>query len=345
MSAPDRILVIHLRQLGDVLLTSALLEDLRQAYPDATIDFLTSARAEELVRGNPFASEIIVFDRARPMQSVRDLRMRRYELVFDFQASMRTALITLAVGAPRRVGWDKRGRALAYTECAPRTFPEEYVVRQRQRLLEFAGIAVHPRRPRIYLDSEERAGAAKAVAALQTPKGAPRVGLVLNARAVGATWPVERFAELATRLASGGAAPVVLSTIDDDARVKGCLRLAPGTVRGDFRGLRQFAAALGAFDLIVSGDTGPAHFAMAVGTPTVTLYGAASATLWNPGLPTTVAVSSPRAQCAACARRASRLDTSHTCMREIDVPAVEAAVRGLLASVSAPAALRTIVLQ
>jgi ADP-heptose:LPS heptosyltransferase len=84
--------------------------------------------------------------------------------------------------------------------------------------------------------------------------------------------------------------------------------------------------------MVICGSTGPSHMAMAVGTPTITLFGADSSTTWNAGLATTVAVDSPRLTCAACASGASRMAPTHTCMMEIQVTEVAERARALLAA-------------
>jgi ADP-heptose:LPS heptosyltransferase len=111
---PERILVIQLQQLGDVLLTAPLLEDLREAFPAATIDFLTRPLAADLLEGNPFASNIVRYDGRRPVGMLRDIRARGYGMLFDFQSNGRSAAIVLASGAPRRVGWMKGPRSIVW---------------------------------------------------------------------------------------------------------------------------------------------------------------------------------------------------------------------------------------
>src|SRR6478609_8863906 len=120
----ERILLIQLRRLGDVILSTALLDDLRRALPNASVDMLVGAA--------------------------------HYDAVFDIQGSMRTAMITRASGAPLRVGWKVRAAPLAYTHALARGGAAEYVVRRRRRLLELVGIEVGTSLPRIALSERER---------------------------------------------------------------------------------------------------------------------------------------------------------------------------------------------
>jgi ADP-heptose:LPS heptosyltransferase len=160
------------------------------------------------------------------------------------------------------------------------------------------------------------------------------VGLVLSAGSPPSVWPVDRFADLATRLQREGIAPVVLRTFGDEASVARFESIASGVPRADAPEIRRFLGLLSALDLVVCANSGPAHFAMALGVPTVTLYGPTYARHWSPDLPIAGVVSSPRKHCAACARGAKRTAAEHTCMLEITVDAVHEQVRALLAATS-----------
>lgn len=328
---PRRILVVQLRRLGDVVLTSALLKDLRHAYPSATIDLLTEPKAAELVRGNPYVSEIVPYDRAASWRMLRDIRRRKYDAILDLQSSPRTALLAWCSGATRRVGWKIRGPwQLVYTDRIPRdATPPEYTLRRRQRFLESLGATPISRVPALELAPDERTWG-EAVLRTRAGRTASRVGFVVSTAAPSAQWPVDRFAAAAEALASLGIVPIVFGTHGDADLVTQCVAQAPHAVRCDVAGLREFASTIAALDVLVSADTGPAHIATALGVPTVTLYGPSKPAIWNPALPTTVAVTSPRLTCRRCAQGFGRGLDDHTCMPEITVERVLDGVRTLV---------------
>lgn len=330
----DRVLLIQLQQLGDVLLSSVLLEDLRQALPNARIDYLTRAKPALLLNHNPHPSEVVIYDGDHPLRMMGVVRRRHYNAIVDAQSNPRSAQLVLTSGAARRVGFAISGPwRLVYTDTVPReTDPKDGVIRERQRLVERLGLAVTHRAPRLYLSEEERVRGQAEAAALAAEPGAPRVGLVLSAGSPPSVWPAERFAELAMRLRKGGMAPLVLKTIGDDDAVARFEAAATGVPRADVPQIRRFLGFLAALDLVVCANSGPAHFAMALGIPTVTLYGPTYAAHWSPDLPIAATVSSPRRQCAACAHGARRTAPEHTCMLEIEVEAVHERVRELLES-------------
>ena len=191
------------------------------------------------------------------------------------------------------------------------------------------------RRLRLYLTEEERARGKADAAAVGAPPGLPLVGMVLSAGSPQSVWPAERFAALAGALAADGFAPVVIRTKGDDEAIERCRALSGAVSLADARDLRRFIGLVSALDLLIGGDSGPVKMAAALDVPTVTLYGPTHARHWHPNVPNAVAVSSPRARCAGCARGMRRQASEHTCMLEIDVEAVRAGVRRLLGAAGA----------
>jgi len=105
---PDRpkILVITLRRLGDVLMTTPLLRTLRRRWPQATLDFLVNAGSDRIVKGNPDIDQVMTIP-ARPsaaqMLALVPRLWRRYHLAVSTQAGDRPTLLAL-LAARRRVG-------------------------------------------------------------------------------------------------------------------------------------------------------------------------------------------------------------------------------------------------
>jgi ADP-heptose:LPS heptosyltransferase len=295
----ERILLIQLRRLGDVVLSTALLDDLHRALPEAQIDMLVGRHAAPLVAGHPLIRSRIILEDRGTLGTARLVREAAYDAVIDIQGSMRTAMITRASGAPLRVGWRVRAAPLAYTHALPRGGAPEYVVRRRRRLLELAGIPVGDSLPRITLTAHERLqGEADLRSAGASPAG-HRVAFALVTSSPARDWPIERFATLANALIDRGISPIVL-TAGTPHEVVGRLRalcpraiLVPALESDRDREMRRFLGVLAACDVLLSGDTGPAHMADALGVPRVTLYGSTTPENYAPGLATTVALRTP----------------------------------------------------
>ena len=108
-----RILVVRLRLIGDVVFTTPLVRALRLRYPDAHLTYLVESAAAPVLETNSHMSELLVIPHTRGLARVRDdlrlarrLRRARFDLVIDCHGGPRSAWLTWATGAPRRIGYD-----------------------------------------------------------------------------------------------------------------------------------------------------------------------------------------------------------------------------------------------
>lgn len=327
--ASPRILLIQIRRFGDVVLTTPLLEDLHDAMPGARVDFLVGAAAAPLLAAHPGIAELLVLDKKRPVRMWREIRARRYDWIIDVQSNPRTAMLTRLSGAPVRVGWDVRGWGWVYTHSQSRHL-RDYVVRNRQRLLELIGVPVVERHARLHLTDEERRRGEADFAAHGVEASAPRVGMLLTSGDPVKNWPPERFAEVAEALAREGVVPILFTTREDGDLSDRFASRSPDAVivREPSLEIRRFMGMLAACDVFVSADTGPAHMATALGVPRVTVHGPSDPFLWTPPLPSVAVVRPEVEDCPGCRKGTWR--APHTCMEAIPSDAVLARVRRLL---------------
>ncbi len=295
----DRVLLIQLRRLGDVLLSTALLDDLHRAFPQASLDMLVSRHAAPLVADHPLIRSRIILEDRGTLGTARLIRASAYDAVVDVQGSMRSAMIARASGAPLRVGWKVRGAPLAYTHALPRGGAPEYVVRRRRRLLELAGIPVGDSLPRITLSAHERLQGEADLRSAGAPPAGRRVAFALVTSSPARDWQIEKFSTLGNALLDGGIAPIVLAAGTPIAVVGRMHALCPRAIivpaldTNRDREMRRFLGVLANCDVLLSGDTGPAHMADALGVPRVTLYGPTTPDNYAPSLDTIVALRTP----------------------------------------------------
>jgi ADP-heptose:LPS heptosyltransferase len=122
-----RVLLIRLRLIGDVVLSTPVIRAVRRTFPDATITYLVEQDAAPVVIGNPHLDEVLIVQRSRGfMRLVDDVRMawrlrrRRFDVVIDMHGGPRSSWLTLATGAPQRIGYDISGRRWMYTRTVDR---------------------------------------------------------------------------------------------------------------------------------------------------------------------------------------------------------------------------------
>ena len=329
---PRRILIAQLRRLGDVVLTTALLQDLRRAFPSTTIDFLVGDRAAPLLEHHPLIDERIVYDRERPIRTLAAVRARGYDWVIDPQSSPRTAPLALLSGARVRAGFASRVWGLLYTHRLPRAGrPSEYVARERQRLLEMLGIPIARARPSLAITPEERAAGCVVLEAHGISPGESIAAFVLSAGEVAKEWPPDYFGALADALAAQGVRAVALETPGDETRVARASAASRALATIPVPGLRDFMSVLAACDVLVSADTGPAHIAGALKVPRVTIFGPEPASAWaSPDDPTVIPL---RGDSAMTTERIVREDPRYsTITAEVAPDVVATAVQTVLAT-------------
>ena len=104
-----KILLIQLRRLGDVLMTTPAIRQLHQALPDAEITFLTEAPSEQLLQYNPHLSEVWLLPKkmtwGESFNFLKQLRQMRFDCVLDFFGNPRSAFISRLSGAPTTVSY------------------------------------------------------------------------------------------------------------------------------------------------------------------------------------------------------------------------------------------------
>jgi ADP-heptose:LPS heptosyltransferase len=191
------------------------------------------------------------------------------------------------------------------------------------------GVPIGEPRTRLAVLPDEKSAAEDALRAAGVPESAPRVALVLSVSEPIREWPAERFADLARALAAEGVAPVLLENPGDESKLERFRARAPEIPVVRAFELRLLLGAIASCDVLVSGDTGPAHMATALGIPRVTLYGPTDPVQWNPHLPTTAMLVDPAV--AVMGARDRRKHVDHPGLTGITVTAVLSEVHRLLA--------------
>ncbi|OLE81020.1 MAG: hypothetical protein AUF76_13730 [Acidobacteria bacterium 13_1_20CM_2_65_9] len=149
-----RILLVRLRQIGDVVFTTPVVRALRQKFPDAHLTYVVEPAAAAVVLDNPHLNDVIVAPRARGWRGLRDdlalarrLRAGRYDLAIDFHGGPRASLLTWLSAAPVRIGYDVVARGWMYTRriARPRELRSRHSVENQWDLL--AALDVFDRAP------------------------------------------------------------------------------------------------------------------------------------------------------------------------------------------------------
>ena len=337
-----RVLIVKLGALGDIVHAIPVAAALRRAFPGVRIDWLVSAKHREMLDLVPVIDRrLVINDRGAAgdgtgiLAAIRELRRSKYDVALDLQGLLKSAFFARSSGAGRVIGFasgyvrERLARPF-YTEVhdpggGGMYHPDEtHVVWTNLGLLEPLGIRVaQPEFPVERVESD----VARAVAVQTGGRYA-----LLNPGAAWPTkrWPPARLGAVAIALRDAHAlSSVVLWGPGEESLARevvassaGAAILSPRTSIADLVALSRSAA------LFISGDTGPAHIAAALGTPIVGIYGPTRPSRNGPWSPRDVTISRDSV-CQCHHLRRCRLATM--CLADIEVDEVLTAIDRRLA--------------
>lgn len=280
-----KILVIKLRGIGDVVLSTIVLDNLKADFPESTIDYLTDAPCIPGLEGLPLINKVYTFPRnSLPERLKMFLKIRSigYDLVIDLFSNPATAQLTFFSGAKYRIGFPYRARKYAYNYYGPEERGIYHTAMLHLMLLKNAGLTSSIKNLYYYLDKEAQDSANEY---FTTNNLCDR--LVIGISPSGG-WPSkkcdpEKLALIGNTLKEKYSSKILIlwgPTDKDDAvqinnSVPGSL-IAPGT------SIKEMAAFIKKCSFLIANDSGPMHISTAVGTPVLSLHGPTDPRLQGP---------------------------------------------------------------
>jgi lipopolysaccharide heptosyltransferase II len=290
-----RILLVRLRQIGDVAFTTPAVHALRRRFPDAHLTYIVEPAAAPVVIGNPHLDEVIVAPRALGARGMlgdlalgRRLRAGRYDLAIDFHGGPRASLLTWLSGAPERIGYVVVGRSWMYTRriARPRELRRRHSVENQWDLLAPLGVAP-PERTAYPMEMAADPKACAVVAERLVRAGVTDADALIVVHVSAGNpfrrWPSAHFVDLVATLAADDPRRRILMTSGPSESDAAGLVIAGARERlgdharqvvscGEFS-LAELRALLDRAALYIGGDSGPLHVAATTRVPIVGLYG------------------------------------------------------------------------
>lgn len=338
-----RILVIKWSALGDVAIATARMDDLRRAFPDATIHLNTMPSALPFFRDDARFDAVSAIDvrqrghkLARTREWLRQVRHGRYDLVVDLQRNDHTRIL---LGLLRLCGhrirhrWGCRG-GFPYT-LKTRALPQHASAREQQlELLRAAGLTVKADRPVFAISATQR-GAADAVLRRHGLAGVRFVVFLPGSQAGGwlKRWGVQRYVALGLRLLAAGMERVAVIGGPDEVDVCADIAAAidavvPGAAANlNMLPLLQIVPVCEQAEHVVANDTGNAHIAAAADRPLTVLCGPTDPRRVKPVGPKVRALQADVA-CVNCYGKVCRHAEVPRCMAALSPEAVAASMFG-----------------
>ena len=285
--SPRRILLILLRNIGDVVLTTPAVRVLKNRFPEAEIDFVTNSAPAELLTNNPHLNDALVYpykpnDVAGALKFSFKLYKNKYDISVDFLGTPATALMSFSSRAPIRVGFNLRFRKYAYTHYDQDYRGGIYNALTKFTLLKPLGIQEEESGTEIFVKEEARNWADQLFKEREWTDQSV-VAMATCAINPVRRWLPERFAEVARWLQSNNHPVILLWGPGEREYVQAVQNLMDtAAVLSPPTSLMQLAALLERCRLLVCNCSGTKHIAVAVGTPTMTIHGPSEPGVWTP---------------------------------------------------------------
>lgn len=296
-----RILLIKLRHHGDMLLTTPVIDSLRQKWPDAQIDVLLYEETREMLGAHHAIGTIYGIDRKwkqlgtlkhlqKEWQLLRALRGQHYHLVINLADQWRSAIVTLFTGAPVRLGFafNKRNNAfwrICHSELVSvENHRTQHTVEQNLSILSPLPVTPQSAVTMSYTVDDWHQAQQKLV---QNGVGDNYIVIQPTSRWFYKCWDEAKMAQTIAALQQDGHTVVLTAGPDKKelAMIDRILADSPQTGVVSLAGqltLRQLASVIDHARLFIGVDSVPMHMAAALQTPCIALFGPSKLTFWSP---------------------------------------------------------------
>lgn len=342
----ERVLIIKLDAMGDVLRTTSLLPPLTEKHPSAAITWITRRESRPLLERNPYITEILDYGEDALLQ----LRVRVFDRVINLDAGKTSAALAAAANAGQKDGFvlDPHGYVQATNPSAKKwlemgvfdDLKRQGTKTYQDMMADIVGLSGCRHRYVLNLTEEERKEGRGQLENLGVNLKRPIIGLNTGAgrRWELKQWREEGYLELIGRIAKKGDAQFVLlggpEERDRHKRLRARSKV-PLIDAGCDNPVRRFASLVGTCHLVITGDTLAMHLALALDRRTIVLFGPTSAPeIEMYGLGEKIV---PQMECLSCYK--PKCDFVPNCMDLISTDMVEAAVDRQLAIILSSADL------
>lgn len=288
----QRILIINVNWLGDVLFTTPFIKAIKKKFPDSRIACLVVPRCKDLLETNPNIDEVIIYDEDGSHKSllgklrlISVIKKAKFDSAFILHRSFTRALLVYLSGIKKRIGYNTKRRGFLLTQSVKEPAKRLHKIEYFLNLAAVCGAPIDDKDYEFTVTDEERLQADKLLGEGGVKKDDHVV--VLNP---GGNWPPKRwskenFAKLADRLSDDLGVKIVITGAPADVELScGIIELSksrPISIAGK-TSLKSLGAVMKKADLVISSDSGPMHLALSVRTRVIALFGPTSDAITGP---------------------------------------------------------------
>jgi predicted lipopolysaccharide heptosyltransferase III len=333
-----KVLVVRLRSIGDTVLATPSLFALKRFLPNVQVDILVEDWVAPVLDNHPHVDNVIGLERGGLMaraRVARELRAANYDVVYNLHGGTTATFLTRATGARHRVGFKSYQYGQLHNHAAPSPLliwkqQKTHSVEQQLALLGWTGIPVTDR-PRTSLGISPKA--AESVERMLNEAGLRKQNIALiHPAAAFATkqWAVEKFARVVEFLAERGFSSVAIAAPNEQALLEQLRSETSANVLTFALSLPEVTALAARSQLFVGNDSGIAHIAAAVGTPSIVVFGSSNIAHWRPWNSAPAEVVSEEMPCQPCHGYFCEKFAQPECILRVPVTRVTAAIDRVL---------------
>ncbi len=291
-SAKERILVVEVNWLGDVLFSTAAIRAIRKKYPGAYMAALVVPRCKAVLMGNNYLDEVIVLDEDSKhkglwgkIRLIYELKKRNFTIAYFFKGSLTRIFCTFLAGIPKRVGYKLKMGGLFLTDKVQMPQGRLHRADIYHYLVAHTSIPEGERHCDFFVGPQDRKFVEELLKKHGLAEGRKMVVMHVGGNWDLKRWPKENFAKLIDILAERFAVDVVISGSFMDhplaVEIARMSRNKPFIACG-LTTLKQLGALFAKSDVVVSADSGPLHIALAMEAKTVALFGPTAQEITGP---------------------------------------------------------------
>jgi len=354
-----RILIVNPFGIGDVLFTTPLIANLKEAMPDCYIGYVCNARAKDILLNNPKVDKIFIYEKdkfrklwkaskilafRKFIKFLSSIKKKKFDIVFDLSLGQEYGFFLRFIGIKKRIGYNYKNRGVFLTDKINISgYDEKHIVEYYLGLLRLIGIEPRQKNLEFPLGQKEIEWAREYLYENDVNEEAILVGIIPGGGASWGMdaykkqWPQHRFAGLANQIADRHKAKIIIfgdanetalcnqtASLIKDMPVMACGRTT----------LSKLAALVARCDLIVSNDGGPLHIAVSQGVKTISIFGPVDPRVYGPypqGADNLVI--KKELACQPCYEKFKLKECVHMdCLNTVEVKEVMAAIDNFLGS-------------
>jgi len=282
MQKPNKILIVRTDRLGDVVLSTPVIKNLRLFFPKSHIAFMCRPYTRGALEGNPDLDELIIYDKYGTQKNLWAaikfsfyLRKKKFDLALILHPTNRTHLITFLARIPERVGWDKKlgillTKRIKHIKQEGKKHELEYTL----DLLRALNIPVKSKDTYFPLTLEAKRKVEEVLKGQAVAENDKFIVIHPSASCPSKRWPQERFQRVIKLLKERVSFKIIVITSQSEREFGERLVGDSGVI--DLRGslsISEIGALLKKASLFISNDSGPIHIAASLNTPVISIFG------------------------------------------------------------------------